>query len=49
LRTARSYGALLALAAAVLIFLGVQGRLDRRDPRILSAPVEDHLPFRDFE
>lgn len=49
LRTARSYGALLALAAAVVIFLGVQGRLDRRDPRILSAPVEDHLSFRDFE
>jgi hypothetical protein len=49
LRTARSYGALLALAAAVVIFLGVQGRLDRRDPRILSAPAEDHLPFRDFE
>ena len=49
LRTARSYGALLALAAAVLIFLAVQGRLDRRDPRILSAPAEDGLSFRDFE
>jgi hypothetical protein len=49
LRTARSYGALLALAAAVVIFLLVQGRLDRRDPRILSAPAEDGLSFRDFE
>jgi hypothetical protein len=49
LRTARSYGALLALAAAVVIFLLIQGRLDRRDPRILSAPAEYGLSFRDFE
>ena len=49
LRTARSYGALLALAAAVVIFLLIQGRLDRRDPRILSAPAEDGLSFQDFE
>lgn len=49
LRTARSYGALLALAGAVLAFLLIQGRVDRRDPRIVSAPAEDRLPFRDFE
>ena len=49
LRTARSYGALLALAAAVVAFLMIQGRVDRRDPRILSAPAEDRLSFRDFE
>jgi hypothetical protein len=49
LRTARSYGALLALAAAVVIFLLIQGRVDRRDPRILSAPAEDGLSFQDFE
>jgi hypothetical protein len=49
LRTARSYGALLALAAAVVAFLMIQGRVDRRDPRILSAPGEDRLSFRDFE
>lgn len=49
LRTARSYGALLALAAAVVVFLLVQGRVDRRDPRILSALAEDHMTFRDFE
>jgi hypothetical protein len=49
LRTAQSYGALLALAAAVLAFLMIQGRVDRRDPRILSAPAEDRLSFRDFE
>ncbi len=49
LRTARSYSTLLALAAAVVVFLLIQGRLDRRDPRILSAPAEDQLPFRDFE
>jgi hypothetical protein len=49
LRTAQSYGALLALAAAVVAFLMIQGRVDRRDPRILSAPAEDRLSFRDFE
>jgi hypothetical protein len=49
LRTARSYGALLALAGAVLAFLLIQGRVDRRDPRIVSAPAEDRLSFRDFE
>jgi hypothetical protein len=49
LRAARSYGALLALAAAVVAFLMIQGRVDRRDPRILSAPAEDELSFRDFE
>jgi hypothetical protein len=49
LGTAGSDGALLALVAAVVVFLLVQGRVDRRDPRILSAPVEDHLDFRDFE
>ncbi|HSO94552.1 MAG TPA: hypothetical protein VLV81_00780 [Acidimicrobiia bacterium] len=49
LRTARSYSVLLALAAAVLAFLMIQGRVDRRDPRILGAPAEDRLPFRDFE
>lgn len=49
LRTARSYGVLLALAAAVVIFLLIQGRVDRRDPRILSAPAEERLTFRDFE
>lgn len=49
LRTARSYGALLALAAAVVVFLLIQGRVDRRDPRILSAPAEERLTFQDFE
>jgi hypothetical protein len=49
LRTARSYGPLLALAAAVVAFLMIQGRVDRRDPRILSASGEDRLSFRDFE
>jgi hypothetical protein len=49
LRTARSYGVLLALAAAVVVFLMIQGRVDRRDPRILSAPAEERLTFQDFE
>ncbi|HEV2309066.1 MAG TPA: hypothetical protein VGU73_00970, partial [Acidimicrobiia bacterium] len=49
LQTAQSYVLLLSLAGAVLMFLGVQGRLDRRDPRIARAPVRDQLEFRDFE
>jgi hypothetical protein len=40
---------LLSLAGAVVLFLGVQGRLDRRDPRIAHAPVRDQLEFRDFQ
>jgi hypothetical protein len=49
LRTARSYGLLLTLAGAVLAFLVVQSRVDRRDPRIARAPIEAHRDFRDFE
>jgi hypothetical protein len=49
LRTAGSYGLLFALVGAVLVFLAVQGRVDRRDPRIARAPVDAHLDFRDLE
>jgi hypothetical protein len=49
LRTARSYGLLLILAGAVLAFLAVQSRVDRRDPRIARAPIDAHRDFRDFE
>jgi hypothetical protein len=49
LRTAGPYGLLFALIGAVLIFLAVQGRVDRRDPRIARAPVDAHLDFRDLE
>ena len=49
LRTARSYGLLLTLAGAVLAFLVVQSRVDRRDPRIARAPIEAHRDFRDFK
>lgn len=48
LQTARSYSLLLALAAAVVAFLALQGRLGRRDPRI-STPQRDDLDFEDFE
>jgi len=49
LQTAQSYVLLLALCGVVVLFLAVQGHLDRRDPRIARAPVRDHLDFRDFE
>jgi hypothetical protein len=48
LQTARSYSLLLALAGAVVVFLALQGRLGRRDPR-LSTPARDDLDFEDFE
>jgi hypothetical protein len=48
LQTAQASTLLLGLAAAVLIFLGVQGRLDRRDPRLARAPIEERLDFEDF-
>jgi hypothetical protein len=49
LQTARSYSLLLVLAGAVVAFLALQGRLDRRDPRIAHAPTGNRLEFRDFE
>jgi len=49
LQTAQSYVLLLSLVGAVVLFLAVQGLLDRRDPRIVRAPVRDHLEFHDFE
>jgi hypothetical protein len=49
LQTAQSYVLLLALCGVVVLFLAAQGHLDRRDPRIVRAPVRDHLEFQDFE
>jgi hypothetical protein len=49
LQTAQSYVLLLALCGVVVLFLAVQGHLDRRDPRIARASVRHHLKFRDFE
>lgn len=46
--TARRLGFPLALAALVSAFVAVQGRLDRRDPKLAVAPVSVHddlLPF----
>lgn len=40
----RSFTALLVLIAAALLFLAVQGRIDRRDPRRIERPGE----FRRF-
>jgi len=49
LQAAQSYALLLALCGVVVLFLAVQGHLDRRDPRIARASVRHHLKFRDFE
>jgi hypothetical protein len=46
-RAARSFTPLFVLAAAVVAFLVVQGRVDRRDAKLATAPVaSDVLEFR---
>lgn len=48
LPAARQFGFPLGLAALVLGFLAVQGRLDARDPKLAIAPLsvdDDLLPF----
>ncbi|HEX2038657.1 MAG TPA: hypothetical protein VHF47_02875 [Acidimicrobiales bacterium] len=48
LPAARQFGFPLGLAALVLAFLAVQGRLDARDPKLAAAPLsvdDDLLPF----
>ena len=45
---ARQFGLPLLLGALVLAFLAVQGRVDRRDAKLMAAPVtvaDDLLPF----
>lgn len=49
LGSAPSYGLLFTLVGAVLVFLAVQSRMDRRDPRIARAPIDAYRDFRDFE
>lgn len=48
LPAARQFGFPLGLAALVLAFLAVQGRLDARDPKLVAASLsvdDDLLPF----
>ncbi|MDQ3757393.1 MAG: hypothetical protein M3394_06070 [Actinomycetota bacterium] len=48
LPAARQFGFPLGLAALVLAFLAVQGRLDARDPKLAIAPLsvdDDLMPF----
>lgn len=47
LRAAQSFTALFALAAAVAVFLIVQGRVDRREDKLRGAPLE--TDFMDFQ
>lgn len=45
---ARQFGLPLVLGAIVIAFLAVQGRVDRRDAKLMAAPVtmaDDLLPF----
>ncbi|MGH9032974.1 MAG: hypothetical protein ACRDY4_03185, partial [Acidimicrobiia bacterium] len=44
---ARTFTPLFVLTVAVVAFLAVQGRLDRREAKLASAPVDpDVLEFR---
>jgi hypothetical protein len=49
LTTAHKLSFPLGLTVLVIAFLGVQGRLDRRDPKLRLAPIDskhDLVPFR---
>lgn len=46
---ARDLGFPLALAALVSAFVMVQGRLDRRDPKLAAAPISVHDDLLAFE
>lgn len=48
LRLARSSTALIALLAVAVAFLVVQGRLDRRSPRLASAPLDRRDELLEF-
>lgn len=42
-RTARRFALPLGLSASLIAFLAVQARVDRRDPKLAMAPVEDEV------
>jgi hypothetical protein len=44
----RSFTALLLLLAAAVVFLALQGRLDRRDPKLDRRPPDAGGDFRRF-
>ena len=48
LRLARSSTALIALVVIAVAFLVVQGRLDRRTPRLMTAPLDRRGELLEF-
>jgi hypothetical protein len=48
LRAARSSTGLFVLAGAAALFLLVQGRLDRRSPRLADAPIDRRAEMLEF-
>jgi hypothetical protein len=44
-RTSRQFSFPLTIAALVLLFLGVQGRLDARDPKLAARDEDEELAF----
>jgi len=48
LRVARSSAPLIALLVAAFVFLLVQGRLDRRAPQLVSAPLDRRQELLEF-
>lgn len=45
LEASRAFRFPLLLAAAMLLFLGIQGRLDARDPKLAAPAVDEELTF----
>ncbi len=43
IRTAARFSLPLGLTAAVIVFLSVQALVDRRDPKLAVAPIEDEV------
>jgi hypothetical protein len=48
-KAAKTYVFPMALTLIVVLFLLVQSRLDRRDPKLSMAPVDSKLDEMDFE
>lgn len=47
-RTARHGGVIAGWMTALAVFVGVQGRIDARDPKLALAPLVSE-PFVDFD
>lgn len=47
-RTARSYAPVFALVGLVVAFLVLHGRVDRHEPKLAAAPIDDRREYLEF-